>query len=131
MVANGAVQSKLVYLITLWGDAQQYLLKALQLTAARTMCGFQSWMWSKSRLLRRVGWMSVRQMIEFHTVLQAHKTLNSGLPRPHRAQNIPTEQEVLQMGTLDSVRTSTPQTPSSTGQWLATIVCQRRSKGEV
>jgi hypothetical protein len=88
MVANGAVQSKLVYLITLWGGAQQYLLKALQiqqLTAARTVCGFQSWSWSKSRLLRRVGWMSVRQLIEFHTVLQAHKTLNSGLPRPLHA----------------------------------------------
>jgi hypothetical protein len=43
MVANGIVQSKLVYLITLWGGAQQYLLKALlvqQLTAARVVCGF-------------------------------------------------------------------------------------------
>ena len=45
MIANGAVQSKLVYLITLWGGAQQYLLKALQtqqFKAARTVCGFQS-----------------------------------------------------------------------------------------
>ena len=40
---------------------------------------------AKGRLLRRVGWMSVRQLIEFHTVLQAHKTLNSGLPRPLHA----------------------------------------------
>ena len=88
MVANGAVQSKLVYLITLWGGAQQYLLNALQvqqLTAARTVCGAQSWRWNKGRLLRRVGWMSVRQLIEFHTVLQAHKTLTSGLPRPLHA----------------------------------------------
>ena len=30
MIANGAVQSKLVYLITLWGNAQQYLLNTLQ-----------------------------------------------------------------------------------------------------
>ena len=29
--------------------------------------------------------MSVRQLIEFHTVLQAHKTLKSGLPRPLHA----------------------------------------------
>ena len=88
MVANGAVQSKLVYLITLWGGAQQYLLKALQvqqLTAARTVCGFQSWRWSRTRLLKRVGWMSVRQLIEFHTVLQAHKTIVTGLPRPLHA----------------------------------------------
>ena len=84
MVANGAVHSKLVYLITLWGGAQQYLLKALQvqqLTAARTVCGFQSWGWSKRRLLKRVGWMSVRQLVEFHTILQAHKTIITGKPR--------------------------------------------------
>ena len=85
MVANGSVQSKLVYLITLWGGAQQYLLKALQvqqLTAARTVCGMHSWRWSKGKLLKKVGWMSVRQLVEFHTVLQAHKTLATGLPRP-------------------------------------------------
>ena len=85
MVANGAVQSKLVYLITVWGCAQQYLLKAIQtqqLTAARTVCGFQSWGWSRRKLLKRLGWMSVRQLVEFHTVLQAHKTISTGLPRP-------------------------------------------------
>ena len=85
MVANGAVQSRLVYLITLWGGAQKYLLKALQtqqLTAARSVCGFQSARWSKGRLLKRCGWMSVRQLVEFHTALQAHKTLTTGLPRP-------------------------------------------------
>ena len=84
MVANGAVHSKLVYLITLWGGAQQYLLKALQvqqLTAARTVCGFQSWGWSRRRLLKRVGWMSVRQLVEFCTILQAHKTITTGKPR--------------------------------------------------
>ena len=88
MVASGAVLSKLVYLITLWGGAQQYLLKALQvqqLTAARTVCGYQSHRWNKGRLLRRLGWMSVRQLIEFHTVLQAHKTLTTGLPQPLHA----------------------------------------------
>ena len=85
MVANGAVQSKLIYLITLWGGAPQYLLRALQvqqLTAARTVCGVQSIRWNTGRLLRKVGWMSVRQQIEFHTVLQTYKTLTTGLPRP-------------------------------------------------
>ena len=83
MIANGAFHSKLVYLITLWGNSQQYLLKALQcqqLTAARTVCGIQSWKWSRSRLLKRMGWMSIRQLIEFHTILQAHKTLTTGKP---------------------------------------------------
>ena len=83
MVANGIVQSKLVYLINLWGGAQQYLLKALlvqQLTAARVVCGFKCWGWSKKKLLDRVGWLSVRQLIFFNTVLQAHKTISTGVP---------------------------------------------------
>ena len=45
MLANGAFHSKLVYLITLWGGAQGYLINALQiqqLRAARTVCGIQS-----------------------------------------------------------------------------------------
>ena len=42
MLANGVVMSKLVYLITVWAGAKQYLLKGLQvqqLTAARVVCG--------------------------------------------------------------------------------------------
>ena len=84
MVANGVVMSKLVYLVTLWGGAQQYLLKALlvqQLAAARAVCGFNAWGWSKRKLLDKVNWLSVRQLIYYHTVLQTHKTLSSGLPR--------------------------------------------------
>ena len=85
MIANGAVHSKIVSLITLWGNAQQYLLNAVQvkqLTAARTVCGYQSLRWSRARLLRAVGWMSVRQLVFYHTVLQAHKTISSGKPSP-------------------------------------------------
>ena len=85
MIANGVVMSKMVYLINLWGGAQQYLLKKLQvqqLTAARTVCGFVSFGWSKKKLLSRVGWLSVRQLVQFHTILQAHKTISTGQPRP-------------------------------------------------
>ena len=84
MVANGIIMSKLMYLITLWGGAQEYLLSALQvqqLTAARAVCGFGSWGWSKRKLLDRVGWLSVRQLVFFHTVLQANKIINTGLPK--------------------------------------------------
>ena len=31
-------------------------------------------------MLRTVGWMSIRQLIVYHTVLQAHKTLTTGKP---------------------------------------------------
>ena len=83
MVANGVVMSKLVYLITVWGGAQQYLLQGLQvqqLTAARTVCGFYSRSWSRKKLLDRLNWLSIRQLIYYHTVLQAQKTINSGKP---------------------------------------------------
>ena len=88
LVANGIVMSKMVYLITLWGGAQQYLLKAhlvQQLTAARIVCGFYSFGWSKRKLLDKVGWLSVRQLIFFHTVIQAQKTIANGVPRPLHA----------------------------------------------
>ena len=83
MIANGVVQSKLSYLITVWGNAQLYLLKALQtqpLIAARTVCGPLSSRWSRFKLLSTVKWLSVRQMIVYFTILQAHKTLLSGKP---------------------------------------------------
>ena len=83
-VANGIVMSKLTYLITLWGGAQGYLLSALQvqqLTAARAVAGFSSRFWSKRKLLDHVGWLSVRQLIFYHTVLQTHKTMATKKPK--------------------------------------------------
>ena len=83
MVANGVFMSKVVYLITVWGGAQQYLLKRLQvqqLVAARSVCGFVSRWWSRKKILERVGWLSIRQLAYYHTVLQAHKTICSGKP---------------------------------------------------
>ena len=56
MVANGVVMSKLVYLITVWGGAQKYLLNSLQvqqLRAARSVCGFNSLYWSKKSFWTR------------------------------------------------------------------------------
>ena len=74
----------LTYLITLWGGAQKYLLAAIQvqqLTTARAVCGYGCWGWSKRKLLDRVGWLSVSQLVFYHTVLQAHKTLQTGVPK--------------------------------------------------
>ena len=85
MIANGVIMSKLSHLIILWGGAKQYLLKALQvkqLAAARTVCGAASWRWSRRKILDRVGWLSIKQLIFYHTVLQVHKTLQTQRPRP-------------------------------------------------
>jgi hypothetical protein len=75
--------SKLTYLITLSGGAQQYLLSALQMQqmpAARAVCGFGCWGWSTKSLLDKVGWWSVRQLIFYTTVLQNIKTFKTGKP---------------------------------------------------
>ena len=85
MVANGVIMSKLVYLITLWGGAEQYLIRAVQvqqLAAARAVCGVGCWRWSKGRLLSKMGWLSVKQLVFYHTVLQVHKTLKTKKPGP-------------------------------------------------
>ena len=84
MIANGVFMSKLSYLIILWGGAKQYLVKAVQvkqLAAARAVCGVASWRWSRRELLDRVGWLSIKQLIFYHTVLQVHKTLHIQKPR--------------------------------------------------
>ena len=95
MIADGIVMSKLTYLITLWGGAQQYLLNALQvqqLSAARVVLGFGCWGWRRSRLLKKVGWLSVKQLVFFHTVMQAHNTR----PSPLGSAPVPVQQLSLQ-----------------------------------
>ena len=85
MVADGIVMSKLVYLINLWGGAQLYLQKSIyvqQMAAARVVCGFQCHGWSNRKVLEKVGWLSVRQLTFYHTVLQTHRTLVSKTPLP-------------------------------------------------
>ena len=84
MLANGVFHSKLVYLINVWGNAEKYLIKALQtqqLIAARTVCGRLSAWWSRLKILKTVRWLSVNQLVEYHLILQAYKTLNSGKPK--------------------------------------------------
>ena len=83
MIANGAVMSRLVYMISVWGGAPQYLLQGLQvqqLAAARIVCGFGCRFWSRRKLLTQVGWLSIRQLAYFHTVLQAYKIITTGKP---------------------------------------------------
>ena len=53
-----------------------------QISQIMWMCGFGCWRWSKQKRLDKVGWLSVRQLVFYHTVLQAHKTITAGLPKP-------------------------------------------------
>ena len=92
MIANGIFMSKLVYLIHLWGNSSKYLLKSIQILqnrAARVVTGY-SWWTPVRRLLKDCKWLSVNQLVFYHTTLQTHKILISGKPY-YLKQNFNTE----------------------------------------
>ena len=81
-VANGIFMSKLSYLIQLWGGAEGYLLKALQVIqnkAARAVTRM-TWFTPTKVLLKRCRWLSVKQLVFYHRVVTAHKIIKSKAP---------------------------------------------------
>ena len=83
-VATGIIQSKIQYLLPLYGGAPDYLIRAVQvqqLKAARFVCGYGSYYWSTQKLLQTCGWLSVKQQEFYSTCLMAHKISTTSLPR--------------------------------------------------
>ena len=83
MIANGIYMSKLCNLIQLWGGTNDYLLRALQLTQNR-ICRIitrKSWFTPTRVLLRECNWLSVHQLVEYHTLLSAHKIVTNKRPQ--------------------------------------------------
>jgi hypothetical protein len=82
MAANSVFISVLSYLIPLWGASEGYLIKALQVMqnkAARCVAKV-SWFTATRQLLKQCGWMSIKQLVFYHTVLTMRKILKSGRP---------------------------------------------------
>ena len=124
LVANGVVMSKLTYLIILWGGAQQYLLNALQvqqLVAARLVCGFGCLRWSKRKLLDKVGWLSIRQLVFYHSVLQAKKTLSTGVPVPLHNSLSTAYPRPIRSATSGQIRQNPEFTSQSTFRYRAMV----------
>ena len=76
MIANGIVISRIIYVIQLWGGTKDYLLKMLQVLqnkAARfvTKCDIFT---SQKKLLLQCGWLSVKQLVEYHSLVLVFKT---------------------------------------------------------
>ena len=83
MIANDIFLSKLVYLIPLWGGCESFLLRALQTIqnkAARVVTN-QGIFTSTKVLLRECGWLSVAQLVFFHSVVLLFKTRLTKKPR--------------------------------------------------
>ena len=92
-VAGGLIQSKLQYLLPLFGAAPEYLLRSLQvqqMAAARAVVGPQSFRWSNIRILNYLGWLNVKQQYVASTLTLAHKIVTTGKPTNlHRSMVTP------------------------------------------
>ena len=82
-IANGIFLSKLSYLIALWGGCTSTLLRSLQILqnkAARTVTKLD-WSTNTSVLLNQCGWLSVHQLVVYHSVLQVYKVMQTKKPK--------------------------------------------------
>ena len=74
--------SVLAYLIPVWGGYEGYLVKALQVLqnrAARQVTKL-SWFTPSRRLLSQCNWLSIKQLIFYHSVLQVWKVRTAEVP---------------------------------------------------
>ena len=83
LIAEGIVMSKLIYLIEVWGGCENYLLKALQVIQNRALriVTKQGNRTSIRVMLNHCGWLSVSQLVFYHSVVMLHKTRLTGFPK--------------------------------------------------
>ena len=83
IIAEGVFMSKLSYLIALWGGCGKVLQQALQRiqNKAAQAVTRNDWSVSNKENLKQCGWMSVRQLSFYHSVLLVYKTRQSKQPR--------------------------------------------------
>ena len=83
MIANGIFISKLIYLMPLWSGCDEYLVKGLQVIqnkAARSVAKVSFFTPIKT-LLKTCGWLSVRQLMAYHSLVLLYKTLSNKVPQ--------------------------------------------------
>ena len=74
--------SSLSYIIQVYGGCSSYLINQLQVQqnkAARTITKLQ-WITTKRTLLLQCSWLSVRQLIIYHSLILLHKILSERKP---------------------------------------------------
>ena len=77
MIANGIYISKLIYLMPVWMGCEDYLVKALQVSmnrVARIVTRLDMYT-PTSVLMQQCGWLAVRQLMMYHSLMVLHKTL--------------------------------------------------------
>ena len=82
MIAEGIFSSKLIYLMPLWGGCELYLISSLQTIqnkAARAVTKL-GWYTTTEELLKQCGWLSVNQLIVYHTLILVYKVISNKSP---------------------------------------------------
>ena len=83
MIANGIFCSKLIFQISLWGGTENFLLDSLQIIqnkAARSVTRRGRYT-PIVELLSHCGWLSVRQLVIYHSVILIYKTIQTTYPK--------------------------------------------------
>ena len=87
-IANSIIMSKILYLLPLYGGCPEYLLNAIQSKQTEEMRYVTGKRWvvpgrqyvSTADLLKECGWLSIRQVSFYTTVLTVHKTIVHRIP---------------------------------------------------
>ena len=112
-VADGIFMSKLIYMIQVWGGCENYLLKSLQIIqnkAARVVTKLK-WDTPVGTLLSQCGWLSIRQLIWYHSVILVHRIRLSKVPKYlynmynfNEEKNVQTRQTGLKLISLKNMK---------------------------
>ena len=112
MVANGIFTSKLIYVMPVWQGCEEYLIDALQVCqnkAARLVNKLDRFTPIKV-LLNQCGWLSVKQLMIYHSLILLHKIfqskkptflyqkITSGPPLPNTRQSVATNKALADSG---------------------------------
>ena len=82
IIANGIYMSKLIYLMPVWMGCEDYLANALQVNmnkVARLVTRLDIYT-PTSVLMQQCGWLTVRQLMAYHSLMLLHKTLKNQTP---------------------------------------------------
>ena len=82
MVANATIMSAMSYMLPVWGGTEEYILNAAQVIqnrAARTVTKL-SWFTPQRIILKQTNWLSIQQLVYYHTILQVWRTRVHGKP---------------------------------------------------
>jgi hypothetical protein len=82
-IANGIFNSKVVFLMSVWGGTEQYLLNSLQIVvnkAMRVVCNVGKSV-NVEDLQNRTRCLSVRQAVVYHSLMVARRVLTTEKPK--------------------------------------------------